>query len=59
MEIIIRASEGMWLTDGENYGKTISLAEGVSVEKYHEITEEEYKKIMSERENDTTEGGDS
>lgn len=50
MEIIIRASEGKWLTDGENYGKTISLAEGVSVDKYSEITNEEYEKIMAEQE---------
>ena len=46
MEILLRASKGKWLTDGENYGKTISLAEGVSVDKYHEITEEEYERIM-------------
>lgn len=50
MEIIIRASEGKWLTDGENYGKTISLAEGVSVDNYSEITNEEYEKIMAEAE---------
>ena len=47
MEIIIRADEGKWLTDGENYGKTISLAEGVFPNDYYEITDEEYKKIIS------------
>ena len=49
MEIIIRASEGMWLTDGEIYGKTISLAKGVNVDRYHEITDEEYNQIMLEQ----------
>lgn len=52
MEITIRASKGMWLTDGENYGKTISLAQGVSVDKYHEITTEEYEKILEEQKPD-------
>ena len=58
MEIIIRASQGMWLTDGENYGKTISLAEGVSVDKYYEITDAEYEKIMEKEmeENSMIEG---
>lgn len=50
MEIIIRASEGKWLTDGENYGKIISLAEGVLVDNYSEITDEEYERIMAEKE---------
>ena len=45
MEILLRAGKGKILTDGENYGKTISLAEGVPVDKYYEITEEEYEKI--------------
>ena len=49
MEIIIRASEGMWLTDGENYGKTISLGKGVDLSKYYEITDAEYEKRMSEQ----------
>ena len=58
MEIIIRASQGMWLTDGENYGKTISLAEGVSVDKYYEITDAEYEKILEKEmeENSMIEG---
>lgn len=46
MKITIRAEEGMILTDGENYGKTIDLGEGVSVDKYTEITEAEYEEIQ-------------
>lgn len=52
MEILIRASKGMWLTDGENYGKTFSLGKGVSVDNYHEITDAEYEKIMDEQKQD-------
>lgn len=48
MKITIRAEEGMWLTDGENFGKTIDLGEGVGVDNYTEITEEEYQKKMAE-----------
>lgn len=47
MQITIRADKGKWLTDGENYGKTISLAEGVSVDNYYEITNEEYETIIA------------
>ena len=46
MEILIRADKGKWLTDGKNYGKIVSLAKGISVDKYYEITEEEYEKIF-------------
>lgn len=52
MKITIRAEEGMWLTDGENYGKTIDLGEGVSVNNYTEITEAEYEEKMKEAEED-------
>ena len=48
MQITIRADEGLWLTDGENYGKTISLAEGVSIDNYYEITNEEYDTKMTQ-----------
>ena len=48
MKITIRADEGKWLTDGKNYGKTISLADGVSVDSFHEITDEEYDAIQAE-----------
>ena len=50
MKITIRAEEGMWLTDGENYGKTIDLGEGVSVNNYTEITDEEYEEMQKGKE---------
>lgn len=49
MQITIRADEGKWLTDGENYGKTISLAEGVSVDNYYEISNEEYEIAIAKK----------
>ena len=42
---ILTANEGMVLTDGHVYGKTIFLAEGASADDWHEITEEEYRAI--------------
>lgn len=51
MKITIRADEGKWLTNGEIYGKTISLAVDVSVNDFYEITEEEYNKIQEESSN--------
>ena len=48
--IILYAEDGMVLTDGTNYGKVIYLAEGASVDAYHEITEEEYERITEESE---------
>ena len=48
MQITIRADEGKWLTDGDIYGKTISLADGVTVDDYYEITNEEYESIMKD-----------
>ena len=50
MQITIRADEGKWLTDGENYGKTMSLADGITVDNYYEISDEEYQKYMKELE---------
>lgn len=42
----IIASEGMILTDGENYGKIIFLSDDADITLWHEITEEEYSEIQ-------------
>lgn len=47
---IIYADEGKILTNGEIYGRSIFLAVGLSETDFYEITEEEYEKIMEERE---------
>lgn len=47
---IIEAKNGMVLTDGEIFGKKIYLAEGMSADKFHEITDEEYWELMAESE---------
>lgn len=44
-QIILTADEGMYLTNGEAYGKTIVLPESANTEEWREITEEEYEEI--------------
>ena len=46
---VLYADEGMILTNGEAYGKTVFLADGVSENDFYEITEDEYEKIVEEK----------
>lgn len=52
MKIFILADEGMVLTDGENFGSTISLAKGRNPGEFTEITKEEYEQRMAEQESE-------
>ena len=45
---VIYADEGMVLTNGELFGKTVILAACADASAYYEITEEEYSAIMAE-----------
>lgn len=38
---ILIASEGMWLTNGETYGKTVTMPPLADASAWYEITEEE------------------
>ena len=51
-ERIITASSGMVLTNGETYGSSVRLGDWDSPENWHEITIEEYEKIIAERESE-------
>ena len=48
--IRLTASNGMWLTDGEAYGRIVYLGINDKPENWHEITEEEYQKTMQAEE---------
>ena len=43
---VLTASEGMILTNGEAYGKAITLGKNDSAENWREISEEEYEEIQ-------------
>lgn len=45
----ITANEGMVLTNGEAYGKSITLGSNDKQDNWYEITEEEYQKIIKEQ----------
>ena len=47
---ILKASEGMILTNGEVYGYEIFLAEGMDEASFYEITSKEYENIMKTEE---------
>ena len=46
----ITASNGMMLTNGETFSKEVFLGVNDSPDNWHEIPEEEYKKIIEEQE---------
>lgn len=50
MRIVLKADEGFVYTNGEIYGTTIYLAEGVSANGFYQITKEEYENILREEE---------
>lgn len=49
-QIILTADEGMYLTNGETYGKTVVLPESANVNDWYEIPEAEYQKIIENQE---------
>ena len=40
--ITLTANEGMWLTNGDVYGKIVRLPEGEDADVWYAITDEEY-----------------
>lgn len=53
--VVIVANEGKILTNGTIYGTKIYLGDGVEEADFHEITREEYERIMAEAEADDKE----
>ena len=49
-QIILTADEGMYLTNGETYGKTVVLPESANVNDWSEITAAEYEKATEMQE---------
>lgn len=48
--VILRATQGKVLTNGEIYGRIIYLAQGMDGSNFYEITEEEYQAKLAEEE---------
>lgn len=47
-QIILKADEGMYLTNGETVATTVILPESADASVWHEITEEEKEKMEME-----------
>ena len=45
--LILNASEGKVLTDGQIYGVKIYLADGRSADEFYEVTVEEYEEFLA------------
>ncbi|MBR3968107.1 MAG: hypothetical protein IKJ93_00795 [Clostridia bacterium] len=45
-QIILTADEGMYLTNGDTYGKTVVLPEDADQSIWYEISEAEYNEIQ-------------
>lgn len=45
-QIILTADEGMYLTNGETYGKTVILPESADQSVWYEISEREYNELQ-------------
>ena len=45
-QIILTADEGMYLTNGETYGKTVILPESANQSVWREISEQEYNELQ-------------
>jgi hypothetical protein len=51
-KITLIADEGKILTNGKIYGRIIFLADGMSEDGFHEISEDEYQKMLEAESND-------
>jgi len=51
-QIILKADEGKYLTNGETYGKTVVLPESANANDWYEITDIEYNRITESEELD-------
>lgn len=45
-QIILKADEGMYITNGETFGKTAILPESADQNEWYEITEREYNELQ-------------
>lgn len=55
--VVLEADEGKVITDGnELYSSKLYLGDGISEDDLHEISIEEYRKILKEQDQDALEG---
>lgn len=49
---ILKASDGMILTDGKTFGRIVYLAQDADASEWREISEEEYREFSEEESGD-------